>query len=257
LVLLSVAVLTIPWSIRNSLLHGQFVFVESSLGFNFYLGYHPEGTGTFDSSIAVDFVERIGGFDAPDLETEKLVHNLGMERGLGFIKKDPIRAIWLLLSKLSHFLRLDKRAALFFYSNNFLGELAPLILFLVLSVLCLPWVVVLLLSLIGMSFSDIARDKVLIYLLFFYFVGIHMLIMAEPRFHLVLVPFLTIFAVQGAMTLSQVRDVAIRRDAGWRLICCLLVMALLVLNWVYELNADMDKLRLIFSPGGNMARFTY
>lgn len=257
LVLLSVAVLTIPWSIRNSLLHGQFVFVESSLGFNFYLGYHPEGTGTFDSSIAVDFVERIGGFDAPDLETEKLVHNLGMERGLGFIKKDPIRAIWLLLSKLSHFLRLDKRAALFFYSNNFLGELAPLILFLVLSVLCLPWVVVLLLSLIGMSSSDIARDKVLIYLLFFYFIGIHMLIMAEPRFHLVLVPFLIIFAVQGAMTLPQIRDVAIRRDAGWRLICCLLVMALLVLNWVYELNADMDKLRLIFSAGGNMAGFTY
>lgn len=257
LVLLSVAVLTIPWSIRNSLLHGQFVFVESSLGFNFYLGYHPEGTGTFDSSIAVDFVEGIGGFDAPDLETEKLVHNLGMERGLGFIEKDPIRAIWLLLSKLSHFLRLDKRAALFFYSNNFLGELAPLILFLVLSVLCLPWVAVLLLSLIGMSFSDIARDKVLIYLLFFYFIGIHMLIMAEPRFHLVLVPFLTIFAVQGAMTLSQVRDVAMRRDAGWRLICCLLMMALLVLNWVYELNADMDKLRLIFSPGGNIAGFTY
>ncbi len=257
MVLLPVALLTIPWSMRNSLLHGQFVFVESSLGFNFYLGYHPQGTGTFDSSIAVDFVEGIAGVDALNLETEKLVHNLGMERGLAFIEEDPIRATRLWVEKLSHFLRLDKRAALFFYSNNFLGELPSLVLFLVLLVLCLPWVIVLLLSVMGMSFSDLTRDKALIYLLFFYCVGIHMLIMAEPRFHLVLVPFLTIFAVQGAITLRQVRDVSVRRDGRRRLLCCTLVIALLVLNWVYELNVDMDKLRLIFSPGGNMARFTY
>ncbi len=257
LLLLWVAVLTVPWSVRNSLLHDQFVFVESSLGFNFYLGYHPEGTGTFDSSIAVDFVEGIGGFDSPSLETEKLVHNLGMERGLGFIKRDPTRAAWLLLSKLSHFLRLDKRAALFFYSNNFLGELPPFVLLLVLSVLCLPWVVVLLLSVIGMVFSDMTRDKVLVYLLFVYFVGIHVLIMAEPRFHLVLVPFLAIFAVQGAMTLLRGRHLIAGQDARWRLTLCMLVMALLVLNWMYELNVDVDKLGLIFSPGGNIARFTY
>jgi drug/metabolite transporter (DMT)-like permease len=115
----------------------------------------------------------------------------------------------------------------------------------------------------GMGFSHLTRDKVLVYLLFLYFIGVHMLIMAEPRFHLVLVPFLTIFAVQGAITLPQVRarlrarDEAVRRDARWRLLGCLLVIALLALNWAYELNVDMGKLRLIFSPGGNMARFTY
>ena len=257
LILLPVAMLTIPWSIRNTLLYGQFVFVESSMGFNFYLGYHPDGTGTFDSPIAVDFVEGIGGFNAPDLETEKLVHNEGMERGLAFIEEDPPRAVWLLVSKLSHFLRLDKKAALFFYSNNFLGELSPLILLLALLVLCLPWVAVLLLSVVGMSFSQISKDKVLIYLLFSYFIGIHMLIMAEPRFHLVLVPFLAIFAVQGARTLPQAREITARRDRRWRLMWCLLVIALLMLNWMYELNVDMDKLRLLFSPGGNMASFTY
>jgi len=257
LILLCVGVLTVPWSIRNSLLYGQPVFVESSLGFNFYLGYHPEGTGTFDSSIAVDLVEGIGGFDAPNLETERLVNNLGTARGLTFIKKDPATAAWLLVSKLSHFLRLDKRAALFFYSNNFMGELPAFILLLALLALCLPWVVVLLLSVVGMTFSDLTKDKVLVYLFFFYFIGIHMLIMAEPRFHLVLVPFLTIFAVQGAIALHRARDLAVRRDWRWRLMWCLLVMTLLVLNWAYELHVDMDKLRLIFSPGGNLARFTY
>ncbi len=257
LILLCVAVLTVPWSIRNSLLYGQWVFVESSLGFNFYLGYHPDGTGTFDSSIAVDFVEGIGGFDAPDLETEKLVHNLGMEKGLAFIKDDPVRAGWLLMSKLSHFLRLDKRAALFFYSNDFLGELAPPLVLLGLLILCLPWVVVLLLSVVGMTFSDITRDKVLIYLFFVYYIGIHTLIMAEPRFHLVLVPLLAIFAARGASVVRRVRTLTTRRYFRWRLMCCVVVVALLVLNWSYELSADMEKLRLILLPGGNLARFTY
>jgi hypothetical protein len=38
---------------------------------------------------------------------------------------------------------------------------------------------------------------------------------------------------------------------------CVAVAALLVLNWVYELNVDMEKLRVMFAPGGNVARFTY
>jgi 4-amino-4-deoxy-L-arabinose transferase-like glycosyltransferase len=232
LMVLSVAVLTVPWSIRNSVLYGEFVFVESSLGFNFYLGYHPEGTGTFDSDIAVEFIEEIGGFDTPDLETEKLSHNLGMERGIEFIRQDPLRAVQLLLSKASHFLRLDKRAVLYFYSNDFLGELPPVVL-------------------------------TLVYLLLFYFVGIHILIMAEPRFHLALVPFLAIFAAQGAISLPQLRDdlwardAEVRRTTRWRLAVCVAVAALLVLNWVYELNVDMEKLRVMFAPGGNVARFTY
>ena len=112
-------------------------------------------------------------------------------------------------------------------------------------------------------FSNLTRDKTLVYLLLFYFVGIHMLIMAEPRFHLALVPFLAIFAAQGAIRLPQLRDdlwardAEVRRATRWRLAVCVAVAALLVLNWVYELNVDMEKLRVMFAPGGNVARFTY
>lgn len=263
LILLSVGVLTAPWSIRNSLLYDQFVFVESSLGFNLYLGYHPDGTGTFDSPIAVDFLEQIGGFDAPGLETEKLAHNLGVERTLQFVKDNPCRAVWLLLSKASHFLRSDKRLILFFYSNNFLGELPAYILFLVLALICMPWVIVSLLSVPGMVLSKVTKETALVYLLCLYLIGIHMLIMAEPRFHLALVPFLSIFAAQGIMRVCRLAadlwtgDVRERRIATWQLALCLLLMGLLVFNWIYELNVDMNKLRIVFSPGGNLARFTY
>jgi 4-amino-4-deoxy-L-arabinose transferase-like glycosyltransferase len=263
LVLLPVIALTIPWSVRNSLLYGELVFVESSMGFNLYLGYHPEGSGTFDSDIAVDFLERLGAFDAPDLGTEKATNEEGMREGLRFIREDPGRALWLLLSKLSHFLRLDKRVLLYFYSNNFMGELPPLILALVFLVICLPWVVLLLLSVPGMVLGELTRDKALVYLLFAYLTGVHVLIMAEPRFHLVMVPLLAVFAAQGAISLSQVSsdfnsaDRRLRRETRWRMALSLLIVALLLMNWAHELGTDADKLRLLFAPGGNLARFTY
>ena len=77
---------------------------------------------------------------------------------------------------------------LYFYSNNFLGELPSHILALIFLVICLPWVVVLLLSVPGMVLSDLTRDLALVYLLCAYLVGIHVVIMAEPRFHLVWCP---------------------------------------------------------------------
>jgi 4-amino-4-deoxy-L-arabinose transferase-like glycosyltransferase len=263
LVLLPAIALTVPWSIRNSLLYREFVCVESSMGFNFYLGYHPEGTGTFDSPIAVEFLERLGAFDSPNLETEKATNEVGMREGLRFIREDPGRAVWLLLSKLSHFLRLDKRVLLYFYSNNFLGELPGHMLTLVFLVLCLPWVVVLLLSIPAMVLSKMTRDRALVYLLCGYLVGIHVLIMAEARFHLVMVPLLVVFAVHGVPAVSrtladlQASDPELRRTARLRITLSGLIVVLLLINWAYELNTDMDKLRTLFAPGGNLARFTY
>ncbi|HJX39415.1 MAG TPA: glycosyltransferase family 39 protein [Anaerolineae bacterium] len=263
LILLPVVALTLPWSIRNSLLYGRLAFVESSLGFNVYLGYHPQGTGTFDSPIAVDFLERIGAFEHPNLETEKAADELGLEEGLRFIREDPGRAAWLLLSKLSHFLRLDKRVLVYFYSNNFLGELSPWALAAIFLVLCLPWVVVLLLSVPGMVLSRLTKETMLIYLLFAYLVGVHVLTMAEPRFHLVMVPFLGIFAAQGAVLLRRMkRDyhagaVQERRSVRWMVALIVLLVILLLVNWAYELHVDMEKLRILFAAGGNTARFTY
>jgi 4-amino-4-deoxy-L-arabinose transferase-like glycosyltransferase len=263
LVLLPVLVLTLPWSLRNSLLYGRFVFVESSLGFNMYLGYHPEGSGTFDSPLAVEFLDGIGAFDHPDLETEKAADELGMQEALGFVRQDPARAAWLSLSKLSHFMRLDKRVLLYFYSNDFLGELPPWALGAIFLVFCLPWVVVMLVSVPGMVLSQLREETVLVYLLFIYLAGVHMLTMAEPRFHLVMVPFLAMFSAEGVVLLRRSRrdwmaaDREARQRIIWRVAVILVLIALLLVNWAYDLRVDADKLNLLFSPGGSTARFTY
>jgi hypothetical protein len=114
-----------------------------------------------------------------------------------------------------------------------------------------------------MVMSSLTRHNTLVYLLLIYLVGIHVVIMAEPRFHLVMVPFLTIFAVRGVRAVRRVgsdlrsSESAVRQQARWRLTLTVALVALLLLNWAYELNVDAEKLRLLFAPGGNTARFTY
>lgn len=52
-----VAVAAVPWSIRNTLQAGQFVFLDSTAGYNLYVGYNPRATGTFDLAVAQDLVK--------------------------------------------------------------------------------------------------------------------------------------------------------------------------------------------------------
>jgi hypothetical protein len=89
------------------------------------------------------------------------------------------------------------------------------------------------------------------------------LIMAEARFHLVMVPLLAVFAVQGVLAVSRTlgdlnaADPELRRATRRRVTLSALIIVLLLVNWAYELNTVMDKLRILFAPGGNLARFTY
>jgi hypothetical protein len=74
---------------------------------------------------------------------------------------------------------------------------------------------------------------------------------------------LAVFAAQGVISLPRVAsdsnsaDQRLRRETRWRVALSLLIVAVLLMNWAYELGTDMDKLRFLFSPGGNLARFTY
>jgi hypothetical protein len=252
IMLLFVLMLTLPWIVRNSVLHGQFVFIESSFGFNFYLGYHPDSTGTFDTYIADDLITIID-----DAERNRV----GLRMGLAFIRKNPARVFYLAIRKLSYFWGLEKRGVIYFYSNNYFGHLPLWFLLLAFLLIVSPLAIVIPFSVVGVVFSEPSKETALILLLCFYYMAVHMLILAEPRFHLPLVPFLSILAAKGYTSLPAIRnsleDPTIRRSAKAKLIWCLGIVALFFLNWAYELWSDMDKLKIIFSPMGNESYFPY
>ncbi|MGA9531596.1 MAG: glycosyltransferase family 39 protein [Anaerolineales bacterium] len=248
--LLPVLLLTVPWAIRNSLLHRQPMFVESSLGYNLYLGYHPEGTGTFQFGPSLDLLTV---FD--DAERDALGRRLALE----FILEDPGRVPVLMMEKLGHFWGLEDRAFSYLYGNGLFGQWPPWLVGLVLLLLSLPLIVTLPLALLGWISSP--RDRVwsILTLLLTWYIGIHMLIMAEERFHLALVPVLAVLAARGwqqrLLFWRSIRggDPSSRRRA-WLL---MILLGFVLLNWGLELTAHWDRLQHLIQPGGWQLHLDY
>ncbi len=244
-----VAALTLPWAYRNTRLHGQLTFVENNLGTNLYLGYHPQGTGTFQFGISLDLVPILD-----DAERNRR----GIEAALGFIRDDPGRVPYLIVRKLGYFWGLEKRPFVYFYSNNYLGHWPDALLALALVGLCLPFVLLMPLAIIGalQPFSPSAstgnkQGACLLIALILYFAGAYALILAEERYHLPLIPFLAVFAAWGAAQVLSRKGQSSQRRSLWRPALALGLIALLLLNWGLELHRDAPKLAAMFGPDGN------
>ena len=111
---LCAALVTLPWAARNSLILDRPAFVENSLGYNLFIGYHPEGDGSFTVDLAVIPLKYLndGAREA-----------WAMEQALGFIRQDPGRVPILFLRRLANFWGLEDREVVYFYSNNFFGPI--------------------------------------------------------------------------------------------------------------------------------------
>lgn len=250
-----VAALTLPWAYRNTRLHGQLTFVENNLGTNLYLGYHPQGTGTFQFGISLDLVPILD-----DAERNRR----GIEAALGFIRDDPGRVPYLFVRKLGYFWGLEKRPFVYFYSNNYLGHWPDALLALALVSLGLPFVLLMPLAVIGalQPFSPPAssgnkRGAFLLIALILYFTLAYALILAEERYHLPLIPFLAVFAAWGAAQVLDRKRQSSQRRSLWRPALALGLIALLLLNWGLELQRDAPKLTAMFGPTGNTVGTDY
>src|SRR5258708_40056587 len=114
LAFLMLAATTAPWVIRNSLISPHLTGIETSLGYNLYVGYHPQSTGTFAYGPSLDLLTI-----ADDAERERV----GTQKALEFIRADPGRFWYLALRRLGYFFGLERRALAYFYSNNFFGHI--------------------------------------------------------------------------------------------------------------------------------------
>lgn len=243
---LAVLALVLPWTIRNSLLHHRFTFVENSFGYNFHMGFHPEGTGTFQFGISLELV--------PYLD-DGLRNDLGMQQGLRFIQQDPGRVPQLVLNKLGYFFSLERRALTYFYSNNFFGNIPTIPLAALFILFTLPFPFIATLAAVTIPSVPVTKERLLIYLLIAGYLLPHLILIAEERFHMALVPMLAVFAGYAWHSRAQIW-VAARANRVQFAFAAILV-ALLWLNWGGELLRDADKLALLFGADGNHAGFSY
>lgn len=248
ILLACVLAVTLPWSIRNTQLHGDFVFVESGLGYNLHMGYHPETDGTFKYGPSLELM--------PYLD-DRVRDTLGREMWWQFVQDDPLRVPYLMVRKLAHFFALERRGLAYFYSNNIFGHIPAPYLALLFLLFLSPFVIVATSSAVALPFVAWSRETVLVGLVSLGYLAPHLLLLAEPRFHLTLVPVLSVFAAR-AWTMRRADYAAMLGGRNtWRPMLAAVLVAGLWFNWGHELWRDSARLHALFGPEGNETYFDY
>ena len=239
-----------PWVVRNSLLHNQLTGIETSMGYNLYLGYHPQGNGSFIFGPSLDLLSIMD-----DSERDQV----GMHKAISFIIETPERFFPLIINRLGFFFGLEKRVLMYFYSNNLVGYISTPVLLIISAVLLLPFVFISVSALLGFSLMRWNSQTILLLLLLTLYLLPHIFILAEDRFHLALIPFCAILGTQfwavGFQAISARWHESIR--GRWLTALLLLGIFLLILNWGFELSRDADKIAVLLAPAGNESHFPY
>ncbi len=239
-----------PWVVRNSLLHHKLTGIETSMGYNLYLGYHPKGNGSFIFGPSLDLLTIMD-----DAERDEI----GTQKALGFIQDQPERFFPLALNRLGFFFGLEKRVLMYFYSNNIIGFIPKPILLTISAILLLPFVLIATSAMMGLSLLRWKPQTVLLLLLLASYLLPHVFILSEDRFHLALVPYFAILATWCWENGYRGLSVRWNESAYGKLAVTFaaLGVALLLTNWGFELLRDADKIAALLGPDGNKTFFPY
>jgi 4-amino-4-deoxy-L-arabinose transferase-like glycosyltransferase len=244
-----VALTVLPWMARNSLLYQRPTGIETALGYDLYVSYHPQTNGKFQYPQSLDLLPILD-----DMQREEI----GLAKTREFILADPGRVPGLWLLRFGYFFGLERRALTYFYSNNFFGYVPTPGLLAAAAVVLLPFMAVSASAAFGLALVRWRASTWLLALLLIGYITPHILIIAEDRFHLTLVPFLAILAASfWTGGLSALRERARTRTGKIALALGVVAALLLFANWGLELWRDADKLIQLLGPGGNQAFFSY
>ncbi len=233
-----------PWIVRNSLLEHQLTPIETSMGYNLYVGYHPKSSGTFTYGPSLDLMSILD---------DKQRDAVGTAQAIAFIRQDPGRFPYLAMRRLGYFFNLELRAFSYFYVNDFLGYIPFPALLAVLLVLALPFVLLSLSAAFGWSLLPKSPESLLLLLLFIAYLLPHVFILSEERFHLTLVPYMAVLAAS-----FWTRGPAVLRKRGPAVLAAsFFIAALLLLNWGLELVRDGPMLLKMLGPTGNQLYLPY
>lgn len=239
-----------PWIVRSSLLHQKPTGIETSMGYNLYLGYHPEGDGSFVFGPSLDLLPILD-----DAERDRV----GTEKAIEFIKAEPERFLPLAVNRLGYFFGLEKRVLMYFYGNNLIGYVPLTLLLTISAIMLVPFVVLSTSGALGLSLVRRKPEHILVVLLFVGYVTPHVFILAEDRFHLALVPYFAILAAQVWVNRLWVVADRWREGVAGKILVAfsILCAGLLLANWGYELARDWDKIAQLLGPDGNQSYFPY
>ena len=239
-----------PWIVRNSLLHHKLTGIETSMGYNLYLGYHPKGNGSFVFGPSLDLLT---------IMDDAVRDKVGTQKAIEFIRAQPERFIPLAVNRLGFFFGLEKRVLMYFYGNNILGFIPLPWLLMISAIILLPFIFISTSSALGLSLLRWKPEHLLLGLLLVGYILPHVFILSEDRFHLALIPYIAILAAQVWMNSFTPLRVHWNESLGGKFVVIFAICAALFLcvNWDYELHRDADKIAQLLGPTGNQSYFPY
>jgi hypothetical protein len=220
------------------------------MGYNLYLGYHPQGNGSFVFGPSLDLLTILD-----DAERDRI----GTEKAMEFIRAQPERFIPLAINRLGFFFGLEKRVLMYFYGNNIIGYIPLPWLLTISAILLLPFVIISVSAALGLAYLRRKPEHILLMLLFLGYILPHVFILSEDRFHLALVPYIAILAAQ--VWVNGLIRLRVRwNESGegkWIVSLAIFTAVLLLANWGFELIRDADKIAQLLGPNGNQSHFPY
>ena len=244
LAVLALTITVAPWIIRNSLLSHKLTGIESSMGYNLYVGYYPQSTGTFTFGPSLDLLSILD---------DQARDAIGTQKAIEFIRQDPARFPSLAARRLGYFFNLELRAFTYFYVNNYLGFIPAPIMVLILLLLSLPFVFLSLSAAFGAALLVNRPPVTLLVLLFIGYLLPHVFILSEERFHLTLIP---LFAICAA-NLWVHGFGALKPRGNLIILFASLVAVFLIANWGFELARDGSVLAQMLGPNGSQIYLPY
>jgi 4-amino-4-deoxy-L-arabinose transferase-like glycosyltransferase len=203
-VALPMALLILPWTVRNLITMDSFILISTNAGDNFCIGNHEGATGSFVfSGPCYEGYEHIS--DPVEREVES--YREGIRRGLEFIINNPTDEMGLLMEKAYALVRADDdglRAAQSYDDDPFIDEDIEKYLSTAANAyyfIAIGW------ATLGLVSWFRPRDgrRTLSLLVVGYVLAVPLLFFTDERFHFPAIPLLTIIAAVGAVAIWQAR----------------------------------------------------
>jgi 4-amino-4-deoxy-L-arabinose transferase-like glycosyltransferase len=226
-----------PWSVRNSALQQTFVVVDVMAGRNLMMGNY-EYTPTYR---AWDAISNLGETSweqvliskslVPPGTTQGRLDKIAMRYGVKYMFTHPLETCERMLVKLANFWQLEREVIKGSMEGEF-GSLARLAWLPMALSITACYIATVFFAVFGILLTPPAnwRLHVVFVLLIALVGGLHTIAFAHSRYHLPLIPVLSIYA--GA-TVARFHDI-LQRRRSWQFTAAFFVCLALTLSWAWE-----------------------
>jgi len=237
-----------PWIIRNTLLQGQLTMISTVGGINLYLCNSDETPLIRPGYIFITRAAQGGDgyyYDQlfPEMRdaSETAKQNLAMRKGLAYMVANPgITA----LRSLNRFVDFwgQERLVINQLLSKYYGEMPRFAVLAMILAIFASYSLVVIAANFGYWFGKLTAFDIWGLLFIAFYTGMHTLVLGHPRYHLPLLPLLSIMAARAFLSRAEI----FADWRSWRFAGALSVTAIFIAMWTIGLlYFDMDKINLL------------